>query len=574
MKRKLEAYKYQPGTLKKPKTADIYISDTQLSPGTDLEMASGKGMQRRDEYFLSEDGQDKLVGSGKKQGYHTQVLSNGGSLDQKCHSKKVSSFKKRKLEDWQKAEKLHMSLQDDKQNGEVSTSGSRKEKKFKVIHPEAKSFTESGYKIKRRGEMNQVCLSGSKNHAAVGAEVGSVDKVYPQRRHTEKVASHKVLDDVDTLGRDLGSGLLSLTATSSSSKVSGSHKCRTNYADVKCSPVESVTSSPLRIPNDREGKLTVKLREERVSCDLHSESLRSALIGSGATDGNKAGIQAKTSDPRDNHLLNFDVPTVRQHGDCANFESRVTKCNQGSQISSEKSGKVISLKGKEENKRSASKVERSKTKVSSENGHLKSGGRLPNYDAFSQGSKINAKCSFAQSKCEVKKNSAGHWPSEIKIEKQTEPSQKDFEKSDLKVDVKLSPSNEILSQKNLEDLKDGHKADTVCTESRDGKSKVLLSSIGEEKRETLSGSRTSHESRKGDTCIERLIDASINDDAGRSTKIATGTSGKGGVNYSSGASGPNGQLPVRTDSSQTAYDSDILKEASNLKDRADHFKVP
>ncbi|KAI9123074.1 hypothetical protein K1719_005963 [Acacia pycnantha] len=588
LKRKMEADIYQPRTLKKPKTEDICITDAQLSPGMDLEKvaqnsrngfpakASGKHMRKYDEYCLSEDVQDKLVGPLKKPGDQTLVLSNGGSLDLKSFSKKGSSLKKRKLEDWQDAGKLHnMSFQDDKQYDKGSASGSKKEKKFRVLNPEEKSFTESEYKINRRGEMNQVYLSGSKNHAAVGAEVGSFGKGCPQRKHIEKVASHKVSDHVDPLGRDSGSGLLSLAATSSSSKVSGSLKCRINYADMKGSPVESVTSSPLRIPNDREGKLSLKVKEERVSCDLHSESLKIASIGCRVGDAkDKAGIQAKTSEVRDNNLLNFDVATVQQHGDCTNYESRVDKCNQESALSWEKSGKVTSLRGKEEDKRSGSEVDRNKTKVSaSENGCFKNGGRQesvaePNYDAFSQGSKNYAKCNFAQSKCEGKKNSVRHWSSEIG--KQIELRQRDSEKSNPKVDASFSTSKEFSQENLIQDLEDGNKADTVCKESQDGKSKVLLSSVGEEKRETLSGSRTACESKKGDTYTECLILASTNGDVGKLTKISAGASSKGGVNCSSGTSGPDQQLPARTSYSQTAYDT--LKEATNLKDRADHFK--
>ncbi|XP_028751562.1 uncharacterized protein LOC114711340 [Neltuma alba] len=593
LKRKMEADKHQPRTLVKQKTENIYVADTQLSPGMDLEKvaqnsingfptkASGKDMRKYDEYCLYEDVADKLAGPVKKQGDQTQVLSDHGSLDLKSHSENGSSLNKRKSEDWQDANKLHnMSLQDDRQYGKGSASGCRKEKKFKVLNPEAKLCTESEYKMKRKDEMNQSCLSGSKNHAAIGAEVGSVDKIYPQRKHDEKFASSKVLDDGDPLGRDLGSGLLSLAATSSSSKVSSSHKCKTNHADMKGSPVESVTSSPLRIPNDRKGKLPVKAKEERVSCDFHSESLKFASIGSHVGDAeDKAGIQAKTSEVRDNHLLNFDVATVQQHGHCANCKSRVNKCNQESALSWEKSGKVAPLRGKEEDKWSGSEVDRNKTKFSaSENGYFKnSGGQEsaadPNCDAFSRGSKSNAKCSFAKSKCEGKKNSVRLCPGEIG--KQTELRRKDSEKSDPKVDASFSTSKEILSQENLiQDLEDGNKVDTVCSESRDGKSKVLSSWMGEEKGETLSGSRTACESKKGDTCIEHPIHASTSGDVGKLTKISAGASGKGGVNCSSGASGADrpfpGTIPVRKNSSQMAYDT--LKEATNLKDRADHFK--
>ncbi|KAK6937422.1 Zinc finger, CW-type [Dillenia turbinata] len=61
--------------------------------------------------------------------------------------------------------------------------------------------------------------------------------------------SQRSLDGIDSLKRDLGSGHPSAAATSSSSKVSSTHKTKGNFQEVKGSPVESVSSSPLRISN-------------------------------------------------------------------------------------------------------------------------------------------------------------------------------------------------------------------------------------------------------------------------------------------------------------------------------------
>nr|ADV56699.1 CW-type zinc finger protein [Phaseolus vulgaris] len=49
--------------------------------------------------------------------------------------------------------------------------------------------------------------------------------------------------------KDLGSLQVSVAATSSSSKVSGSHKTKASFQEAKGSPVESVSSSPIRISN-------------------------------------------------------------------------------------------------------------------------------------------------------------------------------------------------------------------------------------------------------------------------------------------------------------------------------------
>ncbi|PON96624.1 Spastin [Trema orientale] len=70
---------------------------------------------------------------------------------------------------------------------------------------------------------------------------------------TNKKCSHSKdqqnLDGMDSSKTDLGPIQASLAATSSSSKVSGSHKTKSSFQEVKGSPVESVSSSPMRISN-------------------------------------------------------------------------------------------------------------------------------------------------------------------------------------------------------------------------------------------------------------------------------------------------------------------------------------
>ncbi|KAM7495899.1 hypothetical protein LguiA_020313 [Lonicera macranthoides] len=61
--------------------------------------------------------------------------------------------------------------------------------------------------------------------------------------------SQQSVDAIGYLKRDMGSVQLAMAATSSSSKVSSSHKDKANPQEVKGSPVESVSSSPLRISN-------------------------------------------------------------------------------------------------------------------------------------------------------------------------------------------------------------------------------------------------------------------------------------------------------------------------------------
>nr|KJB47074.1 hypothetical protein B456_008G009600 [Gossypium raimondii] len=64
------------------------------------------------------------------------------------------------------------------------------------------------------------------------------------------------LDGTDSLKRDFGSAQPSLVATSSSSKLSCSHKSKPGFHETKGSSVESVSSSPMRIANPDKFPLT------------------------------------------------------------------------------------------------------------------------------------------------------------------------------------------------------------------------------------------------------------------------------------------------------------------------------
>ncbi|CAI9118765.1 OLC1v1020380C3 [Oldenlandia corymbosa var. corymbosa] len=62
-----------------------------------------------------------------------------------------------------------------------------------------------------------------------------------------KIPSQITMEDLESLKKDLGCDPVSTAATSSSSKVSDSRKTRSSYQEMKGSPVESVSSSPIRM---------------------------------------------------------------------------------------------------------------------------------------------------------------------------------------------------------------------------------------------------------------------------------------------------------------------------------------
>lgn len=632
----MDADQYRSGTPKKLKTEDACYDEKQLKAGKGLKKvglnsrnglpskASGMDMRKYDEYCLPEDEQDKLLVPVKKVGDQAQVLSGGGSFNVKNNSKNVHSVKKRKLKDWLDNEKHNgsFSLQGDKQCGkEHNASGFPKEKKSRILNIEAKSVTEVDDKL-NKGGMRQVCLSGRKDQMPVGSEVKFVDKAQKPRKHRKNTASHQSLDGIDPLGKDLGSRQLPLAATSSSSKVSGSHRAKTYLEDVRGSPVESVTSSPLRTSNlnkhilsvgnisgkdgaskgglssigsrksadNREGKVSVKLKEDRISYNLHPASHSFSSMQYRVEDAkDKVRVQAKTSsEVKNDHLLEVEggVP-VEQHGNCANdlhYEEKVNKNNQESDLSWQKSGMVTSLHSKEKDWRSGSQVGIDKTKLSAlENGYSKNGGRHvsavdPCYHASGPETRNDAKCSSPKSKREIdsisQKNALRN--GSVETGKQTELKQKDFENSVLKVDARCSTDKKTTSQQNLiQDFEEGNKANHVYPESRDGNSKVLTTSVGEVERATLYvGSKTAPGFQKGDVTNEHPVHVSGNGDVAKLMRKSVDVSSNVGVKYNP-ENFPDQQptvlSPVQTNSSQTAFNT--LEEATKLKDRADHYKV-
>ncbi|TKY72634.1 bidirectional sugar transporter SWEET12 [Spatholobus suberectus] len=635
LKRKMDADQYKSGTPKKSKTGNVCYADKQLNPGMGLEKvalysrnnlptkASGKDMRNYDEYCLSEDVEDnRFPVTVKKEGDQAQVSSGGGgSLDVKNSIKSDGLVKKRKLKDRLDDEKHNnsYSLHGEKQYGEEGNASElRKEKKYRILNKEAKSVTEGDDKLSKGG-MREVYLSGNRDQMAVGTEVRFVDKGNQLRKHRKNIASIHASDGIDQLGKDLGSELLSLAATSSSSKVSGSHKTKINFEDVRGSPVESVTSSPLRAFNldkhilagdtsvkevatkgrlssvssrrsvdNREGKLSVNLKVDRISHDLHPASHKLSSVEYQVEDTkDKARVEAKkSSELKNNHLLEGGVH-VEQPGYCANgirHEEKVNKDKQESELSWQKSGKVTSLHIKEKGRKSGSHVSTDKMKISvSETGDSKNSGRYdsvvdPSNHASGAGTKNDAKYTSLKSKSEIdcinQKSALRYGPNETG--KQTELKQGDLENSVPKMDAQCSTDRKTISRQNLtQDFEEENKANHVSTESRVGQSKVLSSAVGEVKRETLNvGSRTVPHYQKGSMSNEHAIHVSGNGDLAKSMRNYAHVSNNAVVNYSSGNFASDQQLtvssPLRTNSNQTAVDT--LEEATKLKDRADNYK--
>nr|KJB23214.1 hypothetical protein B456_004G086900 [Gossypium raimondii] len=209
----------------------------------------------------------------------------------------------------------------------------------------------------RREKKARVSKSGGKDSSA-GKSSGKLEK---KSRHTKDHQTgqdlgsslpQRSLDVPDSLKRDFGSAQPSLAATSSSSKVSGSHKSKSGthkskhcFNETKGSPVESVSSSPMRIANpdklpstrrnvagsprrssdgeddggsDRSGTVW----REKTSCAPQLGSLESSIHDiqdkdHGQLDGSKAKALESSPEVRKGHFMNGGVDYLGQEAQYA-----------------------------------------------------------------------------------------------------------------------------------------------------------------------------------------------------------------------------------------------------------------
>ncbi|XP_042054976.1 cysteine-tryptophan domain-containing zinc finger protein 3-like isoform X2 [Salvia splendens] len=166
---------------------------------------------------------------------HGEVMRNlphNGHLDlETCNAGQVTA-KKITLKDNVSAQERKVSINKNK-DGDV-----HRDKKQRVSHNDEDGFRGSrvGDILKRRS-----------------VELG--DRRYPmdgsieneQQVKKPKAMMRLTIEDIDELRKDLGCEQLSTAATSSSSKISDSRKNRLSYAEMKGSPVESVSSSPMKM---------------------------------------------------------------------------------------------------------------------------------------------------------------------------------------------------------------------------------------------------------------------------------------------------------------------------------------
>ncbi|XP_042064269.1 cysteine-tryptophan domain-containing zinc finger protein 3-like isoform X3 [Salvia splendens] len=160
-------------------------------------------------------------------------LQHNGPLGvETCNTGQVTA-KKIKLKDNVYCQERKVSVNENSKDGHV-----HRDKKPRVCHNEDDGFrvSQGGDILKRSVELGDREYLTDRNIKKNGQQV---KKPIAKMRLT--------IEDIDELRKDLGCEQLSMAATSSSSKISDSRKNRLSYAEVKGSPEESVSSSPMRM---------------------------------------------------------------------------------------------------------------------------------------------------------------------------------------------------------------------------------------------------------------------------------------------------------------------------------------
>lgn len=410
-------------------------------------------------------------------------------------------------------------------------------------------FTEELSESERRKEKKaRLSKSGGKAMSGSKASVGADRKSRSTKDDEQLVNSTQA---GDYLKSDMASVQPSVAANSSSSKVSGSHRTKTNGQEVKGSPVESVSSSPLRYPNA--DKVTPAKNLE-LRNDFHdSAAANPALV--------KIDVVPNVNDHVDD-AYNDQYASTKRSSDQFKAEAETNNNQSQSGVHSKKSGKGSSSHSKDKMRASGSGLDKIKIKASDSRNDASDQKNLHEEKSKSRRNKSSEK-SGTPSKGEKsisKKDSAGGTLSE----NSKGPSQRKFShdgqdalrSQDKKHDLPQEHENEKLPKKsNQTEVRGNGKAHSLPPLARMQTDAAPVSSSK-----------------------SLAVDASENGDA-----LKTSTHRKNSENSNSQPMRhptPNSHRsrdvdapsPVRRDSTSHAANT-ILKEAKDLKHMADRLKV-
>ncbi|EOY06471.1 hypothetical protein QUC31_016266 [Theobroma cacao] len=633
-KKKRESDLYAYDGSKKTKTEDMYTIDKHQGSNLDPRrvglnssaglpnQANGRSMQNYNECSHSgdvkHDMKERSVVSVKKFVDHTQASSDGGSLDMRICDKRDTFMKKRKLEDWQDSQNGHELYMKELS----SESGFRNKKKSRLSKNEGKQS--------HRNDGDGTSNRKSMDHLIGGVEEISNDQNQKLSKHKKKSASQKTLDGLDSLRRDSGTGQISVAATSSSSKVSGSCKTGANFEEAKGSPVESVSSSPMRTSypekfistggdgsgkNDAanggiplrgnfrkcwDGEGTVELAQsgtevkEKASGDFNPRSCKSSTLDYWARDSIcKISIKTKVSCRlRNSHLFNGDnhFEENGQHAvEHSSGEDRVNKECHVNALFSQKSDKVSTSWTKESESTSAA-VKMNVYDPRNEQEDLCSRKSMkyrsdvdPEGHALQETiadckrnlpDKSNAKSSKDDKNSVGRRDPSGRWSSDSRMETQSNIKHDGF---DAKSAAPCSTKGKTAPEQNL--IKDfGGQTKVMKVQSRSGMSKSSSHCEVESQQETKIY-QTVPEAQRGVVSDGFPVNGSGNGDVSKALKQPGKAGSKNGSNHSLGQHMPdlpavrdfNAPSPGRKNISSQAA-TNAMKDATELRNYADRLK--
>ncbi|KAG6700169.1 hypothetical protein I3842_08G099400 [Carya illinoinensis] len=483
-----------------------------------------------------------------------------------------------------------------------------------------KEFSDDDYRKEKKARLSK---SEGKEHRS-SRDSGRRDKKgsHSKNQHLGKDPwsnlSQRSLDGLDSLRKDLGSLQPSLAATSSSSKVSGSHKTRVSLQEVKGSPVESVSSSPMRISNPN--KLASACRDLKGKDDLQYAgpfpvgSPRKFSDGedddggvrSGTARNDKAlsiayhksvGSPGLNIQGRDFHYTSGSkarapiVPPSDITNQCHD-DDRQTDGSCARESCPRKSGKGSSSRLKDKNRSIKTEFDMGKVKVPESlndlQDHSPSNEVKPRDDKNQLQEKLGIKSDESENKNDARKDAAGKSSSESsKI--QSHLNFVEHDGSHIKVDsicredavstTKQTVLRDCDSERSSKRLP-SDKTDQVGLVSGRGKSLPLPPSGGSQIETVNRCPRPVTGSHNGNGVHSPAVVASDSDAALKvQNQVRKADSQNGTQHISSRHPTPNGQKareleapsPARRDSSSLAA-TNALKEAKDLKHLADRLK--
>lgn len=279
-------------------------------------------LQNYSNHSSSKDLKSKSASSRKSR---EQVNSSNGKhkeISSASEAKKIDKYdfndKKRKLKERQESQAgQEISMSSEQVAGSrpmlkesLIESELRRHKKAKVAKSEGKEKESravvGGGKFEIKGCSTRIALSSNRKHPldvidSDGAQRGTHEQMI---HYHGNPTSGQTLDCIDSLKRDATyMGSLAAT-TSSSSKVSGSQKGKVNLPEARGSPVESVSSSPMRILNNENNsaRRSSSIKDNAIPT-VHSGMGSPKRFADSELDGSSDQSGTRAKDPASNDCL-------------------------------------------------------------------------------------------------------------------------------------------------------------------------------------------------------------------------------------------------------------------------------